>query len=48
VLGKKKIGLLAAGFVVLIVTLEVLALQIGSLPLDMPHAPALAENPANP
>ncbi|MFI0353917.1 hypothetical protein [Actinomadura sp. 9N407] len=47
-LGNKRIGLLAAGFVLLIVAMEVLALQIGSLPLDMPNAPALAENPAKP
>ncbi|MEW2358033.1 hypothetical protein [Spirillospora sp. NPDC029432] len=47
-LGKKKIGLWAAGFVVVVVMLEVLALQLGSLPLDMPNSPALAETPAQP
>jgi len=43
VLSKKKIGLLAVGFVLLVVTLEALALQVGSLELDMPKAPAVAE-----
>ncbi|XVQ12369.1 hypothetical protein ACQP1W_07340 [Spirillospora sp. CA-255316] len=45
-LEKKKIGLLAVGFVLLVVTLEVLALQLGSLELDLSRAPAIAENPA--
>ncbi|MFC5744165.1 hypothetical protein [Actinomadura rugatobispora] len=45
-LEKKRIGLLAVGFVLLVVTLEVLALQLGSLELELPHAPAMAEDPA--
>ncbi|MBG6086820.1 hypothetical protein [Actinomadura viridis] len=45
-LEKKKVGLWAAGFVLLVVTLEVLALQVGSLELDLPRTPAMAENSA--
>jgi hypothetical protein len=45
VLEKKKIGLLAVGFVLLVVTLEVLALQLGSLELGLSQAPAVAEDP---
>ncbi|GAA2423404.1 hypothetical protein GCM10010191_39250 [Actinomadura vinacea] len=46
VLGKKKFGLLAVGFVLLVTTLEVLALQLGSLELDLSRPPAVAENSA--
>jgi hypothetical protein len=38
-------GLLAVAFVLVVVALETFALQLGSLELDLPNAPAVAENP---
>jgi hypothetical protein len=45
VLNKRKMGLLAVAFVLVVVALETFALQLGSLELDLPNAPAVAENP---